>query len=58
VDAVKSRLPVESVVAGGINPDAVVTELLQIRDERDRLVAERDADLAARGIVLRKGGQA
>jgi len=58
VDAVKSRLPVESVVAGGIDPDAVVTELLQIRDERDRLVAERDADLAARGIVLRKGGQA
>jgi hypothetical protein len=58
INRIESRLSVPSVVERGVDPDAVITELLQIRDERDRLVAERDAALADQGIVLRKGGQA
>jgi hypothetical protein len=53
-----SRLRCADVVDGGVDPHAVVQALLGIRDERDRVVAERDAALAAEGIVLVKGGQA
>jgi hypothetical protein len=57
-DRLGSDLLSSSVVDRGIDPDACVTELLAIRDERDRVVAERDAWLAEQGIVLLKGGQA
>ncbi|GAB3926121.1 hypothetical protein GCM10011575_07150 [Microlunatus endophyticus] len=53
-----ARLRAADVAEAGVDVDAVVEELLQIRDERDRLVTERDARLAEQGIVLLKGGQA
>lgn len=58
LDRFESRVLPNTVVDHGVDPAAVVRELLQIRDERDRLVADRDAALAERGIVLVKGGQA
>lgn len=58
VDHLGAALGVYDVVEGGVDPDLCVRELLAIRDERDRVVAEREAELAARGIVLLKGGQA
>lgn len=57
LDRVEDRLSANNVVDHGVDPDAVVTELLRIRDERDRLVAERFTALAEQGIVLAKGGQ-
>lgn len=49
-----SHSPIETTV----DVQTAVTELLQIRDERDEMVNARDKALAERGIVLLKGGQA
>lgn len=57
-DRLEARIVTDNVVDQGIDPATVMTELLRIRDERDRLVAERGASLAEQGIVLLKGGQA
>lgn len=58
LDRLENRVLADNVVDQGVDPDAVVAELLRIREERDRVVAERDAALAQQGIVLDKGGQA
>lgn len=58
IDHLGAALGVYDVVEAGVDPDRCVRELLAIRDERDRVVSEREAELAARGIVLLKGGQA
>lgn len=49
--------PVRSRTDAVPDADAMVQELLQIRDERDELVEARDKALADRGIALLKGGQ-
>ncbi|QDP96564.1 hypothetical protein FOE78_12185 [Microlunatus elymi] len=58
LDQIGSALRGSDVVSGGVDHEAVVAELLRIRDERDRVVADRDRRLAEQGIVLLKGGQA
>ena len=58
LDHLGSALRGDDVESGGVDHEAVVSELLRIRDERDRAVADRDRLLAEQGIVLLKGGQA
>lgn len=58
LDQLGARLRPGDVAQGGVDVDAAVGELIKIRDERDRLVGERDARLAEQGIVLLKGGMA
>jgi len=55
---IEGSLLSRSVVDRGVDADAVVRELLSIREERDRVVSQRDAELSTQGIVLLKGGQA
>jgi hypothetical protein len=58
LDQLGSRLRPTDVVEGGVDVEAAVAALLDIRDERDRQVSERDRWLSEQGIVLLKGGQA
>jgi hypothetical protein len=49
--------PSRSETETGIDAEATVAELLQIRTKRDELIEARDKELAERGIVLVNDGQ-
>lgn len=57
IDQLGARFTATDVVSRGVDAEACVSELLRIRDERDRAVAERSRQLSEQGIVLLKGGQ-